>query len=61
MKREELILVCRKCGATHLITPPKRKLKKATEIELKCYRCSYNNNYKFIYNVKMDFKLKLIN
>ena len=50
----EITLTCRKCGATHLINPPKRKLKKTTEIELNCYRCSYKNEYKFVYKLKRE-------
>ena len=46
---EELILTCRKCGATHLITPPTKKLKKTSKIELNCYRCNYKNNYNYAY------------
>ncbi len=47
--RIKIILTCKKCGATHQITPPKRKLKKTTEIELNCYRCGYKNNYNYVY------------
>jgi len=50
MRRESLILTCRVCGATHRITPPKKKLKITTEIVLDCYRCGYKNNYQFVYN-----------
>ena len=46
-----IILKCKECGATHQITPPKKKLKIATEIELKCYRCGYINNYPYVYNL----------
>ena len=44
-----IILTCKGCGATHQITPPKRKLKKTTEIELNCHRCNYKNNYNYVY------------
>lgn len=49
--KESLILTCKACGATHQISPPKRKLKITTEIELNCYRCHYTNNYKFTYKL----------
>jgi len=44
-----MILTCKKCGATHLIKPPKRKLKKTTKIELNCYRCNYKNIFDYVY------------
>ena len=49
MKREKIILTCRECGATHLIRPPKTKLKVTTEIELDCYRCNHKNNYTYAF------------
>ena len=48
----DLILACRGCGATHLITPPKRKMKKTVEIELNCYRCDHKSNYAYTYKLK---------
>jgi RNase P subunit RPR2 len=59
MKREEVILICKKCGASHLITPPKRKLKKTDNIELDCYRCNFKNNYRYIYN-KKDKSIRMV-
>lgn len=47
-----IILTCKECGATHQITPPKKKLKITTEIELNCCRCGYINNYPYVYNLK---------
>jgi len=47
---EELILTCRKCGATHLITPPTKKMKKTTKIELNCYRCGHKSNYSYAFH-----------
>ena len=44
-----MILICKRCGATHLIEPPKKKLKKITEIELNCYRCNYKNEYNYVF------------
>ena len=55
-RKEEIILTCKKCGSTHLISPPKRKLKITTEIELKCWRCEFINNYKFYYKLKKNKK-----
>ena len=52
MNRTEMVLTCINCGATHLIRPPNRKLKKTTEIELNCYRCNFKNNYKYTYKLK---------
>lgn len=56
MKKIELILICRKCGASHLITPPKKKLKETTKIELNCYRCRNINEYDFVYKLKRGEK-----
>ena len=52
MRTISFILTCKECGATHQITPPKKKLKKTAEIELKCYRCDYVNNYPYDYKLK---------
>jgi len=46
---DELILTCKKCGATHLITPPTKEMKKTTKIELNCYRCGHKNNYNYAF------------
>jgi len=50
--KESLILECKNCHATHLLRPPRGKLKKTTVIELNCMRCGYKNDYRFIYSLK---------
>jgi hypothetical protein len=36
----------------HEIDPPKRKLKRTTDIELKCYNCGHLNFYVYVFKLR---------
>ena len=47
----KLVLICEGCGSTHLLKPPKRKMKKTSSIELNCYGCGKKNQFKYYHEI----------